>query len=47
MREKREYLEAHPEIVDKVLMEGTAKAKKEAEKNMKRIRQAMKLNYYQ
>ena len=46
MREKREYLEAHPEIVDKVLMEGTAKAKKEAEKNMKRIRQAMKLNYF-
>ena len=47
MREKREYLEAHPEIIDKVLLEGTAKAKKEAEKIMKRIKQAMKLNYFE
>ena len=46
MREKREYLEAHPEIIDKVLLEGTAKAKKEAENTMKRIKQAMKLDYF-
>lgn len=46
MREKRAYLEAHPEIIDKVLLEGTEKAKKEAEKTMKRIRQAMKLDYF-
>ena len=46
MREKRAYLEAHPEIIDKVLLEGTAKAKKEAEKIMKKIRQAMKLDYF-
>ena len=46
MREKRAYLEAHPEIIDKVLLEGTAKAKKEAEKIMKKIKQAMKLDYF-
>ena len=46
MREKREYLEQHPEIVDKVLIEGTKKAQKEAEKIMKKIKQAMKLAYF-
>ena len=47
MREKRAYYEAHPEIIDKVLQEGTAKAKLEAEKTLKRIKQAMKLNYFE
>lgn len=46
MREKREYLEQHPEIVDKVLKEGTKKAQKEAEIMMKKIKQAMKLDYF-
>ena len=47
MREKRAYLEAHPEIIEKVLQEGTVKAKAEAEKTIKRIRQAMKLDYFE
>ena len=47
MREKRAYYEAHPEIIDKILQEGTAKAKKEAEKILKSIKQAMKLNYFE
>ena len=47
MREKRAYLEEHPEIIDKVLQEGTKKAKEEAEKTMKKIKQAMKLNYFE
>ena len=46
MREKREYLEAHPEIIEKVLREGTAKAKKEAEETMKKVKKAMKLDYF-
>ena len=46
IREKRKYYEEHPEIVDKILMEGTAKAKKEAEKTMKKVKKAMKLNYF-
>ena len=47
MREKRAYLEEHPEIIDKVLKEGTKKAKEEAEKTMKKIKEAMKLNYFE
>ena len=46
MREKREYYEAHPEIVDKILIEGTQKARQEAKKNMLRIKKAMKLDYF-
>ena len=47
MREKREYYEAHPEIVEKILKEGTKKAREEAKKNMARIKKAMKLNYFE
>ena len=45
MREKREYLEQHPEIIDKVLKDGTEKARKEAAKTMKKVKEAMKLDY--
>ena len=45
MREKREYIEAHPEIVEKVLREGTNKARQEARKTMEKIKKAMKLDY--
>ena len=46
MREKRAYYEAHPEIVDKIILDGTNKAREEAKKNMKRIKKAMKLDYF-
>ena len=47
MREKREYYESHPEIVEKILKEGTKKAREEAKKNITRIKKAMKLNYFE
>ena len=47
MREKREYLEQHPEIIDKVLKEGTEKARKEAARTMKKVKEAMKLDYFE
>ena len=47
IREKRAYYEAHPEIVDKILIEGTEKARKEAKKIMKQIKDAMMLNYFE
>ena len=47
MREKRAYYEAHPEIIDKILIEGTQKAKEEAKKNMAKIKKAMKLDYFE
>lgn len=47
IREKREYYEAHPEIVDKIIIEGTAKAQKEAKEIMNKIKKAMKLDYFE
>ena len=46
IREKRAYYEAHPEIVDKILKEGTEKARKTAKETMKKIKKAMMLNYF-
>lgn len=45
IREKRAYYEEHPELVDKILMEGTLKAQKVAKETMKKVKKAMKLDY--
>lgn len=47
MREKREYYEKNPQLVDKVLIEGTKKAREEAKETMKKVRKAMKLDYFE
>lgn len=47
IREKRAYYEAHPEIIDKVLTEGTKKAQMTAKEVMKKVKKAMKLNYFE
>ncbi len=47
IREKRKYLEDHPEIIDEVLKEGTEKARKEAKETMKKIKKAMRLDYFE
>ena len=47
IREKREYYEAHPELVDKILMEGTEKARKKAKETMTKVKKAMKLDYFE
>ena len=46
MREKRAYYEERPELVDKLLMEGTEKARKVAKQTMKKVKKAMKLDYF-
>ena len=46
MREKRAYYEAHPEEVDKILYEGTQKAKAKAKETMKNVKKAMRLDYF-
>lgn len=46
MREKREYYESHPELVDEILREGTKKARAKAKETMKRVKEAMKLDYF-
>lgn len=46
IREKRAYYEEHPEEVDKILMEGTKKAQQVAKETMKKVKEAMKLDYF-
>ena len=46
MREKRAYYEAHPEEVDKILKEGTEKARQTAKETMKKVKKAMRLDYF-
>ncbi len=45
IREKRAYYEAHPEEVDKILIEGTKKAQQVAKQTMEKVKKAMKLDY--
>ena len=47
IREKRKYYEERPELVEKILIEGTNKAQEVAKQTMKEIKQAMKLNYFE
>ena len=46
MREKRKYYEERPELVDKMLIEGTEKARKTAKETMKKVKKAMRLDYF-
>lgn len=47
IREKREYYENHPELVDEILIEGTKKARAKAKETMKKVKEAMKLDYFE
>ncbi|MBR3133028.1 MAG: tryptophan--tRNA ligase [Clostridia bacterium] len=47
IREKRKYYEEHPEVVDQILIEGTNRARKKAQETMKRVKGAMKLDYFE
>ncbi|MBE6153724.1 MAG: tryptophan--tRNA ligase [Firmicutes bacterium] len=47
MQEKRKYYEEHPEIVDKILIEGTKKAREKAIATMEIIRNKMKIDYFE
>ena len=46
IRQKRAYYESHPEEVDKILEEGTKKARETAKQTMKKVKKAMKLDYF-
>jgi len=47
IKEKRAYYDAHPEEVDRILKEGTEKARKVAKETMKKVKKAMMLNYFE
>ena len=46
MREKRKYYEERPELVDELLIKGTEKARKTAKETMKKVKKAMRLDYF-
>jgi len=46
IRKRRAQYEKQPELVDKILREGTAKARKEAQKTLAEVKKAMKLDYF-
>lgn len=46
MRERRKKYLENPELVDKILMEGTEKAREEAQKTMEKVREVMKIDYF-
>ena len=45
IREKRKYYDEHPEEVDKILEEGTNKAREKAKETMKNVKKAMRIDY--
>ena len=47
IREKRKYYEERPELVEKILKEGTEKARQTAKETMKKVKRAMKLDYFE
>lgn len=46
IRKKRTEFETQPELIEKVLIEGTKKAQETASKTMAAVRKAMKINYF-
>lgn len=46
IRKKRVEYEKQPELIDKILKEGTAKARREAQKTLDVVRKAMEINYF-
>ncbi len=47
IREKRKYYEEHPELIEKILIEGTEKTRQTAKETMKKVKKAMRLDYFE
>ena len=47
IREKRKYYEERPGLVDEILIKGTEKARNTAKETMKKVKKAMKLDYFE
>ena len=47
IREKRKYYEERPELVDEIIQTGTLKAREVAKETMKKVKKAMKLDYFE
>lgn len=46
IREKRKYYEARPELLEEILKNGTKKAQEIAKETMSKVKESMKLNYF-
>lgn len=46
IREKRKYYEERPELIDKILIEGTNKARQVAKETIEEVKKAMRLDYF-
>ncbi len=46
IREKRKYYDEHPEIVEKIIKEGTKKARIKASETLKRVREKIGVEYF-
>jgi tryptophanyl-tRNA synthetase len=46
IQKKRKYYEDRPKLVDKILKDGTKKAKAKASGTLKKVKKAMKLDYF-
>jgi len=46
IREKRKYYEERPELLEKILKDGTKKAQEIAKETMRKVKESMKLNYF-
>ncbi len=46
IQEKRAYYESHPELVDKILLEGTNDARVKAKEVMSSVRKSIKIDYF-
>ena len=47
IQEKRHYYEERPELVDKILKDGTEVARKEARNTMRAVREKMQIDYFE
>ena len=45
IRDRRKKYEEHPELIDEILARGTKNAKEKAEEQMKKVKEAMKIDY--
>lgn len=46
IRERRAQMEKDPDLIDKILKEGTEKARAEAQKTLSEVKKAMKIDYF-
>lgn len=46
IRERRKYYQSRPELVDKIIKEGTEKARTKARETFKKVKKGMKIDYF-